>query len=201
MKKRCTMCKLVKDESKFSFNGVTTLSDGTQKSYYKSKCKSCQAAHNKNTRRTDERTYLISQWSNIKQRCEFKRGYIGMSCPDQDEYVNWALSRDDFYRHFDNWVKSGFDLQKSPSIDRIDVNGDYTFDNMQFISFAENSLKDRGKQTTMVFNGAAYTFNKRSDAKRATGLSYRSLYKLLSGESEQIKGWSIVGPKEVAREH
>ena len=192
MKKKCTACGKEKGLDCFSTNGTTTLSDGSDVVYYKSKCKTCHTAAMTNIRRSNPNAYLMNQWSKIRQRCEGRAKYIGMKYPGPYSYVNWAMDRDDFNKHFKLWVESGFDMQKSPSIDRIDVSKGYTFDNMQFISFAENSIKDRYKPIIMSYGDTQYTFSSRTAAKNATNLSYKSLYKLINGQSDNIKGWSVI---------
>ncbi len=39
------------------------------------------------------------------------------------------------------YYRDGADKMKKPSIDRIDNNGDYTYENCRFIEMAENSRK------------------------------------------------------------
>lgn len=41
------------------------------------------------------------------------------------------------------WRRDTADKMRKPSIDRKDVNGDYTFMNCQFIEWAENLIKDQ----------------------------------------------------------
>lgn len=43
-----------------------------------------------------------------------------------------------FHMLFEEWEKSGFDKWKRPSIDRIDNNKSYKFDNMRLVTWREN---------------------------------------------------------------
>ena len=189
--KLCSKCGLEKSLGEFSSNGSVLLSDGKRVCYRKSACKKCNAALVSAGRRLSKRRYLMNQWGKIKNRCESRDGYVGMYYPNIDEYVGWAISRPDFIKHYGSWVASGFDMQESPSIDRINVAAGYEFQNMQFISFRENSVKDRKLATKLVRFGKIYEFESRAAAVKGSGLSPSSIHRLAMGRRKQINGWSF----------
>jgi len=79
-------------------------------------------------------------FSHIKQRCNNKKcefykyyGGRGITCLITEEEIKQLWFRDKAY------------LLKKPSIDRKDNNGNYTFDNCQFIERVENTAKAQRK--------------------------------------------------------
>jgi len=77
----------------------------------------------------------------IKQRCtnpnceRYPRyGGRGIKCLITKEEIKELWFRDKAY------------LMEKPSIDREDNDGNYTFDNCQYMEFAENTVKDRNKR-------------------------------------------------------
>jgi hypothetical protein len=95
-----------------------------------------------------------------------------------------------FHYLYDNWAKSGYKKELSPSFDRLDDYKSYTFDNIQIMTWAEN----RKKYNSDVLNGVN---NKRSvsvvqmnmngtfvaehysihQAGRKTGVEYRNIHR------------------------
>lgn len=59
----------------------------------------------------------------------------------REGFYEWALSSDDFYRLFDAWEASGYDRKLTPSVDRIDSDLGYEFDNMEWVTHSENSRR------------------------------------------------------------
>ena len=77
---------------------------------------------------------------NIKDRCnnlknkEYKNyGGRGIKCLITEEEIKTIMERDNFWKF------------KKPSIDRINNDKDYTFENCQFLEFEDNRIKDRCK--------------------------------------------------------
>lgn len=130
--KICTKCKIKKDLSEFCNN--KNAPEG--KHWW---CKECQAKNqykwnkiNKNNRP------WINSYNNAKQRCEN---------PNNPNYPWWGargiqflLSKKECARL---WERDNASQMKFPTIDRIDNNGNYTFNNCQFLENVDNSEKDR----------------------------------------------------------
>lgn len=64
----------------------------------------------------------------------------------------WCYEQDIFHALFDDWVKSGYDKWHKPSIDRIDPNKHYFFENMQLMTFRENNKKGAYEHKFNEFN-------------------------------------------------
>ena len=83
------------------------------------------------------------QYGRIKrdQRSKFK-SEVSFSL---EEFRQWILFHYNplIYQMLENYKKNHFDKNLSPSIDRIDDYKDYTFDNMQLLTWEENNVKGR----------------------------------------------------------
>jgi hypothetical protein len=96
---------------------------------------------NKNTKKwydnDKKKRPWINSYNNAKQRCEN---------PNNPNYPWWGAKGIEFHLTHDECEKlwnrdKAYDLQ-FPTIDRIDVNGHYEYNNCQFIENKENSIKD-----------------------------------------------------------
>jgi hypothetical protein len=68
--------------------------------------------------------------------------YIGKKILfSKQEFVVWVLVHESYPRLFKAWEESGYRITLCPTIDRIDNNGHYSFDNIQLITQLENSRK------------------------------------------------------------
>ena len=190
--KTCSKCKIEKDVNEFSTNGSTVLASGDVVIYRKSNCKNCNTSKVNGVQRSNKRAYLVNKWSHIKQRCTDKKRktYQGVAYVARDEFVNWAIGRSDFNSLYDSWAKSGFNLQDSASIDRIDNNGDYELSNMQFIPFHINSVKDKRKRIDIISpSGVEHSEVGIGDFCAKHGIPYSMMYRLRKGIIDNYKGW------------
>lgn len=109
-------------------------------------CKKCQ----KKQRIIWERENIknnpwYNSYNNAKQRCEN---------PNNPNYPWWGakgikflLTREECKKL---WIRDSADKLKFPTIDRVDNDGNYTYENCQFIENVENSMKDA---TGHIFRG------------------------------------------------
>lgn len=76
----------------------------------------------------------------------------GHNPPDftKQEFKEWCLKQANFNTLFSNWIKSGFEKNLYPSVDRIFDNESYTFGNMQMMTYEENHLKQSFKRSKPV---------------------------------------------------
>ena len=86
--------------------------------------------------------WLTKTYGRIKRDNKFKfNKELSFS---KEEFKNWILSQKDIFDELmNNYINSGFDKYKNPSIDRIDDYIGYEFYNMQLISWEENNIKGR----------------------------------------------------------
>lgn len=90
--------------------------------------------------------YLTKKYNNMRSRVSGKNKrnavyYKNLPIVSKEEFLDWALNDPEFHGLYKNWKLSGFQLRLSPSIERIDPDKGYTFDNMEFITMSENSRR------------------------------------------------------------
>lgn len=183
--KKCTLCKKKKPISEFSSNGAK---------YYKSKCKLCNAKHVNNTRRSNKRDFLRGKWDAIKHRCSSEDenySYYGKKYPDKKSFIEWSIKRKDFCDLFYEWSRNDYKQKLTPSIDRIDVNGDYEFNNMQFITYGENSAKDKFKKFKLLSPlGIVVEGIGICDFCKKNNLSVSCISNVLNDKRKSHRGWT-----------
>lgn len=129
------------------------------------KCKECNKKDNvKNwwDKREEKHLYDLNRhrysvqrlfnhkYSMIKRRCEKGdrkgRAYFvtGKEYLSKDEWNNWCYQDENYMKFMDiynNWVQSGFNHKKTPSIDRIDSKKSYLIGNLQWLTLSANCSK------------------------------------------------------------
>ena len=134
----------------------------------------------------ESKTKLYHIYSCMKDRCY---------CPNNPAYKNYGARGikicDEWmgehgYENFSEWAKeSGYDESKSKkeqSIDRIDVNGDYSPENCRWATSEEQSYNQR-KTVKISYNGENMTLK---DLKDICGLERNLLYNRIFN-----LGWSV----------
>lgn len=72
-------------------------------------------------------------------------GALGKPICTPKEFEEWCtdwVNLERFITLYYDWVISGFTRWTSPSIDRVDPTKGYTTDNLQWLSFEENCIKN-----------------------------------------------------------
>lgn len=112
-----------------------------KREYYKANKKEIASRKQKNYR-TNKRLYLSRKYSSIQAHIKYTKSYKGRKCTfTREEFVLFGLGSGAFHTLWDNWIASGYERAESPSIDRVKENGNYTLDNIQFLTFSENAIK------------------------------------------------------------
>lgn len=60
----------------------------------------------------------------------------------QEDFVKWSLNNEAFLMLFYIWTNSGYRKWLAPSVDRINDALCYSFENVQWVSWAENYNKE-----------------------------------------------------------
>lgn len=67
--------------------------------------------------------------------------YAGKFLLTRDEFYEWAFTHPSFHELFAAWEISGYALQYTPSVDRIDSGRGYELANMEWVTHSENSRR------------------------------------------------------------
>lgn len=59
----------------------------------------------------------------------------------KEEFYRWSLCSDDFLALFSEWEASGYNRKLTPSVDRVDSEKGYEFENMEWVTHSENSRR------------------------------------------------------------
>jgi len=133
-------------------------------------------------------------------RSSLKRGH---DKPDYslDEFMKWVLSTDDWEGLYSLWVKSGFNKNLSPSIDRLKNNKGYEFGNIELVTWEINNKRGNDSR----FNGVHKTqhravvqlskdmkfvseFISINEAKRCTGVNDYTIGQVCKGKRKTAGG-------------
>ena len=147
-------------------------------------CKKCERIRHVKYNRTIKgkiRLIYSSQKGNSLQRKRAVPNYT------LEEFELWMLSQPNFHLLFDNWVKSGYKKDLSPSSDRVNTPKPYTLANLQLGTFKENHLHENidmrngiiGKGKKVIganrTTGKIVTFVSASEASRQLSIDRYSI--------------------------
>ena len=101
---------------------------------------------NKRNWRNTKKGWLLSKYTDIKQRCTQENGhkahlYYGLDVMSKEEFLDWALNSVEFNHMYDEWIDSNKDRKLCPTPDRFDSSLGYTIDNLEWITHSENSRR------------------------------------------------------------
>jgi hypothetical protein len=151
--KKCTACGRELDLSMF----YSIKTKGGRK---KAACKKCNSERVKSYRRT-EHGRIVEIYNKQRSRSK-KKGWDG-PIYSFDEFKEWVLSNDNWDSIYNNWVKSGYDVNKTPSVDRIDDYDIYKFGNIRLVTWEQNNIKahkDRKNGNNNKVNKAVLMYSK-----------------------------------------
>jgi len=129
--KKCNECNEIKLFSEF--NKKVTGKYGLQ-----STCKECDSKKSKERYRT--KGGLITQIYSSQKKGSLKRGHKFPTYTKQ-ELKDWLYTQKEFHELFDNWKAYNYEKKLVPSCDRIDDYKGYSLDNIQLMTWKDNSNK------------------------------------------------------------
>lgn len=111
-----------------------------------------------------------------------------------EEFKNKYLKNDTFLKLYNNWVKNNYLSDYKPSFDRIDNKKDYSFDNLQIITWKENNDKgrnERHKRVDMydIDNNYIKTFNSIIEASKEVNIYKSNISACCKGKLKTSAGY------------
>lgn len=115
------------------------------------------------------------------------------------EFHERFLSDKKFLRLHSEWVKSGYQKERCPSLDRINCKLPYTVANTQMMTWGENRFKQTMERRSRkgpvlhIHNGAVVArYKSQKEAVQANGLSQGLVSAVLTGKKISTKGFVFV---------
>lgn len=111
-----------------------------------------------------------------------------------EEFKNKYLKNETYLKLYDNWVKNNYASDYKPSFDRIDNTKDYSFENLQIITWKENNEKGRKECSKKVMqydlNGNYIrTFKSIIDASKETNVYHSNISSCCKGKLKTSGGY------------
>jgi hypothetical protein len=154
--KKCFRCEL--ELPRDNFYKHAGMADGLL-----GKCKECnkkdvrdnyalrrdeKAEYDKFRHRHDFNRLFTNRYAHIVLRCtgnnKLSLRYKGKKYPTKKQFLEWCYKKENlesFTEIWSRWQEKGFERNYTPSIDRIDNNGGYELDNIQWLSNINNTKK------------------------------------------------------------
>ena len=147
IEKICTKCKTLKPLSEFGWKNY-------KKGLYRGDCKICFNKTSFNWHKS--KNGLVSIIYFQQKRSSIKRNHPKPNYT-KEELEKWILNQPNFENLYQNWVKSNYDKDLAPSIDRLDDYKPYSLDNIQLMTWKENREKAYEDQRSGINNKNAKT--------------------------------------------
>lgn len=128
--------------------------------------------------------------------------------PMPDYSLKWLhdtfLTDIKFKRLYAEWVKSGYDKWKKPTIDRINRLKPYAKDNIQLLSWADNRAKENNERKSRKGRVIQYKdgvevarYASQKQLIKQTGFTQGLVSEVLNGKRKQYKGYTFRYEAEV----
>lgn len=134
LRPNCKLCKKADALRYYRENRESIVQKATLHS------KKYQGAYRKTKKGFVMKTYA-SMLARVKGQITNRPQYKGLPILPKQSFYDWTLSDPTFHRLFEAWEISGYELKLTPSIDRIDSSRGYSSDNVQWLTFSDNSKK------------------------------------------------------------
>lgn len=128
--KICRDCKINKNLKEYSYHA-------NYKDNIKPRCNLCEALRVKAYYKTKDG--LLSQIYQNQKKNSKRRGHKQPLYTKQ-ELKEWLFSQSNFNKLYNDWKESDFN-RNPPSIDRLNDNKGYSFDNIRLVSWRDNENK------------------------------------------------------------
>jgi hypothetical protein len=156
----------------------------------------CSACLRLYKRRTRPSFYLGTCYSEISRRCKtfdpIRPNYQGKMKCTKEEFFNKFENDENFLDLYKNWQERGFKRKYAPSIDRINNEGDYTLDNIQFIVHRMNGKKDWQYNIELSKGDTKFVLESQKKTAEFLGVCPAVIcIKFREGDTIEFKGWTL----------
>jgi hypothetical protein len=163
----------------------------------KMKCGSC---YSKEAKRRLPQKYIANIYSCLKRRVESPttpnyNKLEGTSYISRAEFTDFSMNNPEFVRIYKAWQDSGCTKELQPSIDRIDSSVGYSLDNIQWMTLAENRLKDQAVcpvRATNIHSGYVVEYSSLAEAGRWFKKDSGCIFYAIKSGKLLLDEWSIV---------
>jgi hypothetical protein len=147
----------------------------------------------------DCNTNFYKSWTHLKERCDNPnnkryRDYGGRGITYDSKWKKYLGFKKDMYLKY-LLAKRKYKVNRFLSIERLDVNGDYCFDNCCFIprkEQAKNTRKNKWFLATNLKTGETIKGSNQSIFAKENNLNSKSISKVLNGQRGKTGGWTFV---------
>ena len=139
---------------------------------------------NTKSKRNKIRSIYRSQKFHSKKR--------GHSAPNytKDDLIKWCLSQPLFRKLYREWRRNNYNRWFAPSCDRINDSKPYTLDNLQLMTWKENSLKAVSKEVCQYSKEGDLleTYSSTREAQKQTGVHHQNISTCCRGKRLKSAG-------------
>lgn len=147
--------------------------------------------------KTIPKTFLLNCYQKIRQRCTNKKlkrakEYYGKKFCTKEEFLNKFLENKKFLILYIEWQQKNYEFKFTPSINRINVKGDYSIDNLEFITYSLNSGIDKEKIPVLMYdlNGNFIKeFTSKWEASKELNIPNGNICKVVYGKRKSAGGY------------
>lgn len=113
------------------------------------KCPVCEKRRlAKRAYRQTPKGFLVRRWVKMRRRLSNEYANRNLKLLTSKEFHQWAMKDTTFIEMYLTWKDAGMPLHLTPTVDRIDNRLGYVIENMQWLTFLDNTRKagNEGKE-------------------------------------------------------
>lgn len=119
--------------------------------------------------------------------------YVGKKVTfTKKDFYRYAIKHEDFKICYRLWIANNFQQKWTPTVDRIDRDGDYSFDNIRFIPYHENSIDGALEGVALIGEkeGTSVYFWTQKMASELLEIPYNKMLEVVKN-GEELNGWTF----------
>lgn len=171
-------------------------------------CKPCivirsQSWYNRNGLRKGTRSNKVSKMNSIfrmihdiyntQRGSSRKRGHA-LPKYSSEELMSWACGQEKLYSLYQNWISSGKVKDLKPSIDRLNDETGYSFENIQLVTWRQNLMNQAEKKSRAIVlqnkkSGEIFKFPSIRSASIEMDLHQPNLVSCCKGHRKSVAGF------------